>query len=125
MAETAGAEVSAASVDITNLNRSSRNERPMVSMSPMRSAAIKAPFMEPMPPTMITTKAVMMISLPMPMEASVMGAISMPARPASTAPKAKTAVNSVWISIPNAPTMVRLEAPARISMPSLVWFTSQ
>ena len=63
----------------------------MVSMSPIKSAATKAPRIDPMPPTMTTTKAVMMISLPIPIEASVMGAIIIPASPAMTAPSAKPA----------------------------------
>ena len=52
--------------------------------------------------------------------ASEIGATNRPASPARAAPIANTPVNSVFISTPNAPTIVRLEAPARISMPSRV-----
>ena len=96
-----------------------------MSIRPIRIAAMNAPFIEPIPPTMMTTKAVMMICPPMPMLASVIGAISMPASPASMAPSAKTSANRVWMSMPSAATIVRLLAPARISMPSRVWLTSQ
>ena len=55
----------------------------------------------------------MMISLPMPMDASVIGEISMPASPANVAPSANTPANRVLMSMPSAPTIVRFEAPAR------------
>ena len=57
--------------------------------------------------------------------ASVIGAISMPASPASIAPSANTRANSISMSMPSAETMVRFEAPALISIPSRVMLTTQ
>ena len=71
---------------MNNLKISSKNARPKVSIIPIKSAAKNAPFIDPMPPTMITTKAVMIMLFPIPNDASVIGAMSIPARPAKAAP---------------------------------------
>ena len=65
------------------------------------------------------------VALPMPNEASVMGVMSMPARPASTAPIENTNVNNNSMLMPKAATICLLEAPARMSIPSLVRVTNQ
>ena len=121
----AGAEFSAAVVLIKILKRSSRKARPRVSISPISRAATTAPFTEPIPPTIITTNAVIIILFPIPSEASVIGAISMPASPARVAPKAKTIANRLLILMPSAATIVLLDAPAQINIPKRVKFTSQ
>ena len=84
---------------------------------------MNAPFIEPMPPITMTTNATMMIWLPMPIDASVIGAIIIPARPASTAPMTNTIENSKPILIPRALIMVRFEAPARMRIPNRVRVT--
>ena len=91
-----------------------------MSINPTKMAAMKAPFTEPIPPIIMTTNATIMISFPMPILASVIGDIIIPASPAIAAPAPNTNVNKVLISIPRAPIIVLLEAPARISMPDLV-----
>ena len=65
------------------------------------------------------------MSSPMPIRTEAMGADISPARPAKTAPRPKTRLNSSSMLTPSAPIMRRLEAPARISMPSRVRATSQ
>ena len=121
----AGAEFSAAAVLMNILKKSSRKARPRVSISPISKAATSAPFTEPIPPTIITTKAVIITLFPIPSEASVIGAISIPAIPAKVAPIANTIAKRVLISMPSAETIVLLDAPARINIPNLVKFTSQ
>ena len=49
IADKAGAAVSAFSADKISFNKVSRNDLPMVSMSPTKMAARNAPLMEPMP----------------------------------------------------------------------------
>ena len=105
------------------LKRSSRKARPRVSINPISKAATNAPFTEPIPPTIITTKAVIIILFPIPSEASVIGAISIPAIPARVS-IANTIANSVHINA-NAATIVLLDVPALINIPNLVKFTSQ
>ena len=84
-------------------------------------AARNAPLMEPIPPIIITTNATIIISLPIPMLASVIGEIIIPAKPAIAAPTANTTVKSDLMSIPWADTICLFDAPARISIPILVW----
>ena len=65
------------------------------------------------------------MSSPMPVCTEMIGAAIRPARPANTAPRPNTRLNSSSMLTPSAATMRRFEAPARISMPSRVRATSQ
>ena len=104
---------------------STANERPSVSTSPMISAARNAPRIEPMPPITITTKARIRIVSPMPGSTERIGAIMMPAKPASMVPKPNTIMNRRRMLTPSADTIAALVAPARTSMPTRVWLTSR
>jgi hypothetical protein len=59
----------------------------------------------------------------MPGSTDRIGAIMMPAKPASMVPKPNTIMNSRRISTPSAETIGALLAPARTSMPSRVRLT--
>ncbi len=61
----------------------------------------------------------------MPGSTERIGAIMIPAKPASMVPKPNTIMNSRSILTPSADTMRALVAPARTSMPSRVWPTSR
>ena len=65
------------------------------------------------------------MSSPMPIFTELIGAAISPASPAKTAPSPNTRLNSSSMLTPSAAIMRRLEAPARISMPSRVRATSQ
>src|SRR5262245_6796267 len=84
----------------------------------------KAPRIEPMPPMTMTTNARMRMLSPMPGSTDRMGAIMMPAKPASMAPKPNTIMNRRRILTPSADTIAALVAPARTSMPMRVCATS-
>ena len=62
---------------------------------------------------------------PMPGSTERIGAIMMPAKPASMVPKPNTIMNSRRILTPSADTIGALVAPARTSMPTRVWLTSR
>ena len=64
IADRAGAAVSAFSSDTMIFNKVSRNDLPIVSISPTKMAAKNAPLIEPIPPIMITTNATIIISFP-------------------------------------------------------------
>ena len=95
-----------------------------MSTRPTRSAARKAPRIEPMPPMTMTTKARISTLSPMPGSTDRIGATIAPAKPASIAPKPKTSVNRSRMLTPSAETIGALVAPARTSMPMRVWLTS-
>ena len=109
---------------MTRRRMSTENDRPSVSTRPMSRAARKAPRIEPMPPMTMTTKARMRMVSPIPGSTDRMGAIMMPAKPASIAPKPNTIKNRRRMSTPRADTIAALVAPARTSMPIRVWATS-
>ena len=60
----------------------------------------------------------------MPGSTDRIGAIMMPANPASIAPNPNTTVNRRRMLTPSAATIAALLAPARTSMPMRVWPTS-
>ena len=62
---------------------------------------------------------------PMPGSTERIGAIMMPAKPASMVPKPNTIMNRRRILTPSADTIAALVAPARTSMPTRVWLTSR
>ena len=101
------------------------NERPKVSTSPINSAAMKAPRIEPMPPMTITTNANINTLSPMPGSTDNIGAIMTPAKAASMVPKPNTIMNSRRISMPSAETIRACVAPARTSMPTRVRDTNR
>ena len=103
---------------------STENERPSVSTRPMSSAATNAPRIEPMPPMTMTTKARISTVSPIPGSTDRIGAIMMPAKPASIAPKPNTIMNKRRILTPSADTIAALFAPARTSMPIRVCATT-
>ena len=89
-------------------------------ISDTSSAATKAPGIEPMPPTTTTTKAEPMMLRSISRLAGSRGSCSAPPRPASSAPKPNTAVNSqAWLT-PRAPTISRSCVAARTSVPQRV-----
>ena len=93
---------------ITRRRISIENERPSVSTRPISNAAMNAPRIEPMPPITITTKARMRMFVPMPGSTEMIGAIMMPAKPASMVPKPNTNMNSRSMLTPSAETMRRI-----------------
>ena len=95
----------------------------MLSTSPTSSAATKAPRIEPMPPMTTTTNARISIGSPIPTCTASSGAVIIPAKPASAAPRAKVSENSIPIFTPRPCTIRRLAAPARMSMPMRVCAT--
>ncbi len=93
-------------------------------ISAMSSAAMKAPGMEPMPPTTTTTKAAPMVCRSISRLAGSRGSCNAPPRPASIAPSANTEVNSqAWLT-PRAATMSRSCVAARTSVPQRVRVSS-
>ncbi len=116
---------SATSVSLGNATatpKMSTVPRPMQSarVSPISSAARKAPGIEPRPPTTVTTNASAMIARSMPRLAGSCGSCSAPASPARNAPSANTAVNSARSLMPSAPAMTRFSVAARTSIPKRV-----
>ena len=89
------------------------------------SAAMKAPGMLPMPPTTTTTKAAPMVAMSISRLAGSRGSCSAPARPASSVPRANTAVNSQAWFTPSAPTISRSCVAARTRMPKRVRVSSR
>ena len=61
----------------------------------------------------------------MPGSTDRIGAIMMPAKPASMVPKPNTIMNRRRMSTPSADTIAALVAPARTSMPTRVWADEQ
>ncbi len=103
----------------------SPNAMQNVLVTPISTAARKAPGIEPKPPTTVTTKASAMIDRSMPRLAGSRGNCNAPANPARKAPSTKTAVYSRDWSMPNADVSARFSAAARISMPKRVRVTSE
>ena len=110
---------------MTSRRISIANERPSVSTSPISSAAMNAPRIEPMPPMTMTTNARIRTLSPMPGSTDKIGAIITPAKAASMVPKPNTIMNRRRISTPSAETICALVAPARTSMPTRVCVTSR
>jgi len=73
-----------------------------------------------MPPITMTTNARMSTVSPMPGSTEMIGAIMMPAKPASMVPKPKTIMNRRRILTPRAETIGASVAPARTSIPTRV-----
>ena len=63
-----------------------------MSVTPTKIEPTKAPFIDPMPPITITTKAKIKIGYPIPTSTDCMAPIIAPESPARAAPKAKTTV---------------------------------
>ncbi|MNW01961.1 hypothetical protein D3C71_1976740 [compost metagenome] len=61
----------------------------------------------------------------MPICTALIGPISAPASAASAAPSANTMVKTRDTRTPMNSAMARFDAPARTSMPSLLWLTSR
>ena len=84
---------------------------------PTISPASTAPASEPMPPTTVTTKASASTGTPISGVTPCSGAARMPASPASAQPRAKTASQTLVISMPSTCTICGSRAPARITRP--------
>ncbi len=79
-------------VSIKILSKFGKNTLPIVSVTPTKIDPIKAPFMDPIPPMTITTKAKIKIGSPIPTSTDCIAPIIAPAKPANAAPIAKTIV---------------------------------
>ena len=88
----------------------------------MISAPKAAPTIDPMPPTITTTRLASRKRVSSPGDSDWNVAPMIPAIPASPAPKPNTARNTSWMRTPEAASISRSSTPARISMPSAVRF---
>ena len=97
---------------------------PNCSASPISRAPSAAPVIEPMPPTMTTTSDASRKRMSSPGARDWNVPPTTPARPASPAPKAKTATKTSWMRMPLAASMSRSSTPARIIIPIRVRLSS-
>ena len=86
----------------------------------MITAPSAAPVIEPMPPTMTTTREARRKRVSSPGEMDWKVPPTTPAIPARPAPKANTVTNTSWIGTPIAESMSRSSTPARTIIPMRV-----